>query len=104
MATDEILGIDIHDAIMGLKRAVENDRLRINSPLTIRALEKVSFGPDGRIDPTLSGRRFAHPHALTSALTPMIGPHDKRPLRGHDRSQDEDVRGAIQRGDGGNLA
>jgi hypothetical protein len=55
MATDEILGIDIHDAIMGLKRAIENDRLRINSPLTIRALEKVSFGPDGRIDASTVG-------------------------------------------------
>ena len=55
MATEEILGIDIHDAIMGLKRAIENDRLRINSPLTIRALEKVSFGADGRIDPSSVG-------------------------------------------------
>ena len=55
MATDEILGIDVRDAIMGLKRAIENDRLRINSPLTIRALEKVSFGPDGRIDPSTVG-------------------------------------------------
>src|SRR5207244_4157235 len=35
VATEEILGIDIHDAIMGLKRAIENDRLRVNSPFTI---------------------------------------------------------------------
>jgi hypothetical protein len=55
MATEEILGIDIHDAIMGLKRAVDNDRLRINSPFTIRALEKVRFGADGRIDPSSVG-------------------------------------------------
>ena len=55
MATEEILGIDIHDAIMGLRRAIENDRLRINSPLTIRALEKVRFGVDGRIDPATVG-------------------------------------------------
>ena len=69
MATDEILGIDIHDAIMGLKRAIENDRLRINSPLTIRALEKVSFGPDGRIDPSTVG-----PEVRASARA-YIGAH-----------------------------
>ena len=69
MATEEILGIDIHDAIMGLKRAIENDRLRINSPLTIRALEKVSFGPDGRIDPSTVG-----PEVRASARA-YIGAH-----------------------------
>jgi hypothetical protein len=55
MATEEILGIDIHDAIMRLRRAIENDRLRVNSPITVRALEKVSFGADGRIDPVTVG-------------------------------------------------
>jgi hypothetical protein len=52
MSSDEIFGIDIHDAIMGLKRAIENGRLNINSPFTIRALEK---GADGRIDPATVG-------------------------------------------------
>lgn len=55
MASEEILGIDIHDVIMGLKRAVENGRLIINSPFTIRALEKVQFGTDGRVDPATVG-------------------------------------------------
>lgn len=55
MASEEILGIDIHDAIMGLRRALENGRLKINSPLTIRALEKVRFGTDGRVDPSTVG-------------------------------------------------
>ena len=69
MSTDEILGIDIHDAIMGLKRAIENDRLKINSLLTIRALEKVTFGPDGRIDPSTVG-----PEVRASARA-YIGAH-----------------------------
>lgn len=55
MASEEILGIDIHDAIMGLRRALENGRLKINSPLTIRALEKVRLGTDGRVDPSTVG-------------------------------------------------
>jgi hypothetical protein len=55
MAAEEILGIDLHDAVLGLKRAIENDKLRINSPVTIRALEKVRFGVNGRIDPSTVG-------------------------------------------------
>lgn len=55
MPTEEILGIEIHDAIMGLKRDVENGRLKINSPFTIRALEKVRFGSNGKIDPSTVG-------------------------------------------------
>jgi hypothetical protein len=55
MATEDILGVDLHDAVIGLKRAIENDRLRIKSPLTIRALEKITFGADGRVDPSTVG-------------------------------------------------
>ena len=55
MGAEQILGIDIHDVVMGLKRAIENGRLQINSPFTISALEKAQFGPDGRIDPSTVG-------------------------------------------------
>ena len=41
MESEEILGIDFHDAIMGLKRAVGMKRLELRSPLTIRALDRV---------------------------------------------------------------
>jgi hypothetical protein len=55
MATEEILGVDMHDAVMGLKRAIENGSLKINSPITIRELEKISYGADGRVDPSTVG-------------------------------------------------
>lgn len=51
METTEILGVDLHDAVMDLKQAIENGKLIIHSPTTIRALARVRFGPDGRVDP-----------------------------------------------------
>ena len=55
MESEEILGIDFHDAIMGLKRAVGMKRLELRSPLTIRALDRVRLGADGRVDPSTVG-------------------------------------------------
>ena len=55
MESEEILGIDIHDAIMGLKRAVGMKRLVLRSPFTIRALDRVRLGRDGRVDPSTVG-------------------------------------------------
>jgi hypothetical protein len=55
METTNIFGVDIHDAVMGLKRAIEDEKLIIRSPLTLRALEMVRFGPDGRVDPATVG-------------------------------------------------
>lgn len=55
MESEKILGIDLHDAIMGLKRAVGMKRLVLNSPLTIRALDRVRLGADGRVDPLTVG-------------------------------------------------
>lgn len=52
MESEKILGIDIHDAIMGLKRAVGMKRLELRSPSTIRALDRVRLGADGRVDPS----------------------------------------------------
>lgn len=69
MATEEILGVDMHDAVMGLKRAIENDRLKINSPITIRELEKITFGPDGRVDPSTVGS------GVRATIRAYIGAH-----------------------------
>ena len=55
METTKILGVDIHDAVMDLKRAIDDRKLIIRSPMTIRALAKVRFGPNGRVDPTTVG-------------------------------------------------
>ena len=55
MESEEILGIDIHDAVMGLKRAVGMKRLVLRSPFTIRALDRVRLGADGRVDPSTIG-------------------------------------------------
>jgi hypothetical protein len=55
MESEEILGIDIHDAIMGLKRAVGMKRLVLRSPFTISALDRVRLGADGRVDPATVG-------------------------------------------------
>lgn len=55
MESEEILGIDIHDAIMGLKRAVGMKRLELRSPVTIRELDRVRLGADGRMDPSTVG-------------------------------------------------
>jgi len=52
METTRILGVDIHDAVMDLKRAIENQSLIIRSPMTIRALARVRLGADGRVDPS----------------------------------------------------
>ena len=52
MVTTTIFGVDIHDAVMGLKQAIVEQKLIIHSPMTIRALERVRLGPDGRVDPT----------------------------------------------------
>jgi len=78
MSTDEILGIDIHDAIMGLKRAIENDRLKINSLLTIRALEKVSLARYDALTPPLWAGGSCFWRVPTLALIQMIGPRGKR--------------------------
>jgi hypothetical protein len=55
MAPEEILGIDLHDAVMGLKRAVGMKRLILRSALTIQALDRVRLGADGRVDPSTVG-------------------------------------------------
>jgi hypothetical protein len=55
MESEKILGIDIHDAVMGLKRAVGMKRLVLRSPLAIRALDRVRLGADGRVDPSTVG-------------------------------------------------
>jgi hypothetical protein len=52
MEITKILGVDIHDAVMDLKQAIGDQKLIIRSPMTIRALERVRLGPDGRVDPT----------------------------------------------------
>jgi hypothetical protein len=52
METTKIFGVDIHDAVMDLKRAIEDQKLIIRSPMTIRALARVRLGPDGRVDPS----------------------------------------------------
>jgi hypothetical protein len=71
MANETILGVDIHDAITGLRRAIENNRLQVNSDFTIDELNKVGYRADGRIDPSTVGpsvralaRSYigAHPH------------------------------------------
>ena len=55
MGNVQILGVDIHDAVMDLKRAIEDDKLIIRSAMTIRALARVRLGADGRVDPTTVG-------------------------------------------------
>ena len=55
METTEIYGVDIHDAMMRLKRAIEEERMIIRSSGTIRALSNVQLGPDGRVDPATVG-------------------------------------------------
>ena len=55
METTEIFGLDIHDAVMGLKQAIEDQKLIIRSPMTIRALARVRLGSDGRVDPSTVG-------------------------------------------------
>jgi hypothetical protein len=57
MENVQILGVDIHDAVMDLKRAVEDDKLIIRSAMTIRALARIRLGADGRVDPHHSGPR-----------------------------------------------
>lgn len=44
METTEIFGVDIHDAVMGLKGAIDDQKLIISSPTTIGALAR--FGLD----------------------------------------------------------
>jgi len=55
METTEIFGVDIHDAVMGLKQAIDDRKLIIRSPMTIRALARVRLGSDGRVDPSTVG-------------------------------------------------
>jgi len=55
MTTTEILGVGIHDAAMDLKRAIDDRKLIIHSPTTIRALVRVRFGPNGRVHSTTVG-------------------------------------------------
>jgi hypothetical protein len=55
METTEIFGVDIHDAVMGLKQAIDDQKLIIRSPMTIRALARVRLGSDGRVDPSTVG-------------------------------------------------
>jgi hypothetical protein len=69
MESKEILGIDIHDAIMGLKRAVGMKRLELRSPFTIRALDRVRLGADGRVDPSTVGPK------VRAAARAYIGMH-----------------------------
>lgn len=52
MGTTKIFGVDIHDAVMDLRRAIEDRKLIIRSPMTIRSLARVRLGPDGRVDPS----------------------------------------------------
>lgn len=52
MGTTEIFGVDIHDAVMDLKRAIDDQKLIIRSPGTVRALARIRLGSDGRVDPT----------------------------------------------------
>jgi len=51
MEIETILGVDIHDAIMALKWAIENKRLVLNSAPLFKELDKVRLGPKGRVDP-----------------------------------------------------
>jgi hypothetical protein len=55
MEATEIFGVDIHDAVMDLKRSIEDQKFIIHSPTTIRALARIQLGPDGRVDPTTVG-------------------------------------------------
>jgi len=55
VANETIGGVDVHDAIMGLKRAIETGKLKINSPITISELAKITYGPDGRVDGSTVG-------------------------------------------------
>jgi hypothetical protein len=55
MEAEAILGVDVHDAIMGLKRAIETGKLKLNSSHTIEALKEIRFGSDGRVDPSTVG-------------------------------------------------
>lgn len=52
METTKILGVDIHDAVMDLKRAIDAQQMIVHSPMTIRALARIRFGSDGRVDPS----------------------------------------------------
>jgi hypothetical protein len=69
MKSGELLGIPIHDAIMGLKRAVGMKRLVLRSTTTIQALDRVRLGSDGKVDPSTVG-----PEVRASALA-YIGAH-----------------------------
>ena len=51
MEDTTICGLTVHDALMELRQAIEGGKLVIQSPLTIRALERIRFSADGRIDP-----------------------------------------------------
>ena len=55
MAATEIFGIDIHDVMADLKKAIEEGTFKINSLSLIRELELVKYGPDGRVDPATIG-------------------------------------------------
>ncbi len=52
MEPDIILGVDIHEAVMGLKRAVGMRRLKLRSTSAIRELDIVRFGADGKVNPS----------------------------------------------------
>ena len=67
--SEQILGIDIHDAIMGFKRAVGMKRLILRSPSTIRALDRIRLGADGRVDPSTVGPE------VRAAARAYIGAH-----------------------------
>jgi hypothetical protein len=69
MESEAILGIDVHDAVMGLKRAVGMKRLELRSPVTIRELDRVRLGTDGRVDPSTVGP------AVRAAARAYIGMH-----------------------------
>ena len=74
MESEEILGIDIHDAIMGLKRAAGMKKLVLRSPLTIRAMDRVRLGADGRVDPSTVSPEVRAAAALISACIPTTEP------------------------------
>lgn len=55
MASEDILGVDVHDAIMGLKRAIDNNRLKIKSAYMMDELDNIRLGANGLVDPATVG-------------------------------------------------
>jgi hypothetical protein len=55
METGAILQVDVHDAIMGLNRAIKTGKYKPTSPVLIAGLKRIQFGSDGRVDHSTVG-------------------------------------------------